>query len=51
MSKRLLRIAFFLEIIAGVLLYIATKELIVSLLLVVSGLLFLITSFLYSDSE
>lgn len=51
MSKRLLRIALFLEIIAGVLLYIATKELIAPLLLVVSGFLFLITSVFYSDSE
>lgn len=51
MTKKLLRIAFILEIIAGVLLYISTKELIISSLLVASGLLFLISEFLYNNDE
>lgn len=51
MTKKLLRIASILEIIAGVLLYISTKELIIPLLLVASGLLFLISGFFYNNDE
>lgn len=51
MTKKLLRIASILEISGGVLLYISTKELIIPLLLVASGLLFLISGFLYNNDE
>lgn len=51
MTKKLLRVAFILEIIAGVLLYVSTKELIIPSLLVVSGLLFLISGFFYNNDE
>lgn len=51
MSKKLLNFAFLVEILAGVLLFISTREIIISLLLVISGFLFIVAGNLFNSKE
>ncbi len=51
MLKRLLKYAFLLEILAGVLLFIVTQDFILPCLLVVSGILFLLAGNVFNKED
>ncbi len=51
MLKKLLSYAFLLEIFAGILMFIVTKQIIISLLLILSGVLFLLTANLFDNED
>ncbi len=51
MTKNLLRLAAVLEILAGIVMGISTKELVIASLFIASGVMFLITGIFYTSEE